>query len=110
MLLISSEVKYRVTDHNIGKGIWEGHVFNGSNLKVFYGESGSQRNGKPPYVLYTIAVQINCKYLAAFAQEMDQIAPISASSVKNTHSRRNISSQNLIENINVNMPKLLLNI
>jgi hypothetical protein len=68
MFLISSEVKHRVTDHNIGKGIWERYLLNGSNLKIFYGESGSQRSGKPSYVLYTIAVQVECKYLAAFAQ------------------------------------------
>lgn len=110
MLLISSEVKYRATDDNIDKGVREGYLFNGSNLKIFCRESSSQRSGKPSYVLYAIAVLIECKYLAAFAQQMDQIAPISASSIKNTHSRCDVPSQNLIEDINVDMSKLLLNI
>ena len=68
MLFIASEVKYRVTDHNIGKGIREGNLFNGGNLKILCGQSGSQRSGKSSYVLHTIAVQVNCKYLATFTQ------------------------------------------
>ncbi len=110
MVLISSEVKYRVTDHNIDKSIRERDLFDGSNLKVFCRESRSQRSGKPSYVLYAIAVQVERKDLAAFAQEMDQVAPIPASSIENTHSRFDIPSENLIEDVNVNLSKLLLNI
>ena len=109
MLLISSEVKYRVTDHDIDKGIWEGDLLNGSNLKIFYRESSPQRSGKPSYMLYTIAVLVECKYLAAFAQQVDQITPISASSIKNPHSRCDVPSQNLIEYVNIDLSKLLLN-
>lgn len=110
MLLISSEVKYRITDHNIDKGIRKGYLLDGSNLKIFRRKSSFQRSGEPSYVLYTIAVLVECKDLAAFAQQVDQIAPISASSIKNTHSRCDIPSQNLIEDVNINMSKLLLNI
>jgi hypothetical protein len=110
MLLISSEVKYRATDHNVGKGIWEGNSLNGSNLKVVCRESGSERSGELSYMLNAIAIQIECKDLATFTQEVYQVAPVPTASIKNAHSRRDVPAQNLIENIDVNVSKLLLNV
>src|ERR1700691_2536698 len=109
MLLISSEVKYGVTDHNIGEGIWEGHPLNGPNLKVICRESSSKRSGKLSYMLNAIAVQIECEDLATFAEQVYEVAPVPTSSIQNTHSRRDVPSQNLIENIDVNLSKPLLN-
>jgi hypothetical protein len=102
-------VKYRVTNHNIGKGVGEGHPLNAPNLKVVWRESGSERSGKLSYMLNAIAVEIECKDLATFAQQVYQVAPIPTSRIKNTHPRCDVPSQNLIENIDVNLSKLLLN-
>lgn len=59
-------------------------------------------------MLYTFAVCIQREYLTAFSQQMHQITPISASGIQHTHSRGNVSSKDLIEDINVDLSKLLL--
>jgi hypothetical protein len=109
MLLIPSEVKHRITDHNIGEGIRKGHVLNGPDSKVICRKSGSKRSRKLSYMLNAIAVQIERKDLAALAEQMHEIAPVPASRIQNTHSGRDVPSQNLIENIDVNLSKPLLN-
>ena len=52
-------------------------------------------------------VRIERKHLAAFAQQMHQVPSISAARIQNPHSRRNVPPQNLIENVNVDLPELL---
>jgi hypothetical protein len=110
MLLVSSEVKYGATDHNVGKGVREGHPFNGSNLEIVCREPGPERSGELSYMLDAVAVQIECKDLATLAQQMYQVAAVSTSGVENTHSRRDVPSQNLIKNIDVDLSKLLLDV
>jgi predicted small metal-binding protein len=60
-------------------------------------------------VLNPFGILIHCEYLTAFAQQMHEVAPIAASGVEHTHTRRDVSSQNLIENIDINLPELFLN-
>jgi hypothetical protein len=102
-------VKHRVTDHNIGKAIRKGHVLNGPDPKVICRESGSERSRKLSNMLNAIAVQIERKDLATLAEQVHQIAPEPASGVQNTHARRDVPSQNLIKNIDVNLSEPLLN-
>jgi hypothetical protein len=59
-------------------------------------------------VINAVATEVERKYLAALAQQMHQVSPIPASSVENAHSGTNVSAQNLIENVDVNLSKLLL--
>jgi hypothetical protein len=49
------------------------------------------------------------QHFASLAQQMHQISPISGSSVKHTHSCCDVPSQNLIEYVNIDLSKLLLN-
>jgi len=53
-------------------------------------------------------IMIQSKHLAPFAQEVDQIAPVTASGIEHTHAGGYVSPQNLIEDVNVNLPELLL--
>jgi hypothetical protein len=109
MLLISSEVKHRAADHNVGNAIWKGHPLNRANLEVFGRNSGPEGSGQLPYMLDSFTIQVECKHLAAFTQKIYEVPSIAASSIKNAHPRCNVSSQNLVKNIDVNVSKLLLN-
>jgi len=61
-------------------------------------------------MLDTVGIRIHRKYLASFTQQMHKISPVPASSVEHTHARGDISSQYLIEDVDIDLPKLLLNI
>ena len=109
LLLISSEVKHRAADHNVGKAIWKGHPLNRANLEMFCWNSGPKGSGQLPYVLHSFSIEVDRKYLAAFTQKMYEVPAIATSSIKNAHLWRDVASQNLVENIDVNASKLLLN-
>lgn len=59
-------------------------------------------------MLNTGGIHVQREYLAPLAEEMYQIAPVSASSIKNAHIRCDVPSQNLIEYVDINLSKLLL--
>jgi hypothetical protein len=61
-------------------------------------------------MLNAAGIRIHCKYFAPFAKQMDQISSVSAAGVEYPHARGDVSSQNLIEYININMAELLLNL
>jgi hypothetical protein len=60
-------------------------------------------------VLNPFGILIQGKDFASFAQQMHEVAPVAASSIEYTHARRNVSPQNLIEHVDINLPELLLN-
>src|SRR5271165_7551365 len=55
-----------------------------------------------------ISIRVEREYLAPLAQQMHQIAPVPTSSIEHTHTWRDIPAQNLIEHVDINLPKLLL--
>jgi hypothetical protein len=61
-------------------------------------------------VLHCFAAAIEREYLATFAQEMHQVAPISTSSVENAHTGGDVSAKDLIEDVDVDLAELFLNI
>jgi len=56
-----------------------------------------------------LAAFIQCEYFATLSEEIDQIAPVSAPGIEHPHSRGDISSKNLIEDVDIDLSKLLLN-
>jgi hypothetical protein len=60
-------------------------------------------------MLHRIGIRVQREYLAPLAQQMHQVSPIAASSVENAHIRCNVPTQNLIEYVDINLPKLFLN-
>jgi hypothetical protein len=43
------------------------------------------------------------------SQQIDKVSAVSTSGVKNAHAWRDVSTQNLIENVDIDLPKDLLN-
>ena len=61
-------------------------------------------------MLNAAGILIHCKYFAPFAQQMDQISSVSTSGVEHPHAWGDVSSQNLIEYVNIYMAELFLNV
>src|SRR5271163_571890 len=57
-----------------------------------------------------ILVRVQSKYFTALPQKIDQIASISASGIQHAHFVGNVPTEDLIEDIDVNLSKLLLNV
>jgi hypothetical protein len=77
-------------------------------LEVFGGESGFEGRGQIADVVYGFAVFIQRKYLTTFPQEMDEIAAVSAAGVEYAHPSGDVSSENLIEDVDVDLAELFL--
>jgi len=56
----------------------------------------------------TFGILIQCEDLASLAQQVDQVSSVAASGVEHTHTGRNVSAQNLVEDINIDLTELLL--
>src|ERR1700710_775831 len=109
MFFISCKMQYRIADHNICKRIWKRHSLDKADLKIAAWQSGLERAGQAANMLDTLSIRVECKYIASFAEQMYQIAPIPASGVQHAHIRCDVSPQYLIEYIDINLPKLFLN-
>jgi hypothetical protein len=55
-----------------------------------------------------IGIRVECKYLATFTQQMDQVAPVPTSGIQHPHTRGDVPAQDLIEHVDINLSKLLL--
>lgn len=83
-------------------------MFNCANLEVIRRQLRSQRLRQSADMVDASGVLIERVYLAPFAQQVDQIATVAASRIEYAHVGCNISAQNLVEDINVDLPELFL--
>jgi hypothetical protein len=60
-------------------------------------------------VLHGIGIEVERKYLAPFAEQVDKIAAVTATSIEHTHARDNVPAQDLIEDVDIDLAELLLN-
>src|ERR1700719_1304299 len=109
MPLIARKVKHRTADHHICKRIRKRHPLDWSYPEILRGQSRPKRGGQLPNMLDTCSIRVQREYLAALAQQMHQVSPIPASGVEHTHIRCDVSAQNLIEYVDIDLAKLLLN-
>jgi len=110
MLFVPSKVKHRVADHYVCEPIRKRHLFNESDLEVLRWQSGPKRIRELANVLNTVDIFIHCIYFAPLAQQMDQVSSVSTTGVEDAHACDDVSSQNLIKYVNINLPELFLNI
>jgi hypothetical protein len=105
---ILCEVQDGVADNDVGEGVDELHLLDGAYAEVGCGERRRQLGCEGSYVLYALGICIDGEDLAAFTQEVDEVSSVAAACVEDTHSRSDVSSQDLIEDIDVDLPELLL--
>src|SRR5580692_11182303 len=60
-------------------------------------------------MLDALRVRVQRIHFATFPQQIHQVAPIPTPGVEHLHPRRDISAQNLVEHINIDLPELFLN-
>src|ERR1035441_6226030 len=60
-------------------------------------------------MLNALGIGVQCKHFAAFAHQVDQVASVAAPGVEYAHGGRDIAPQDLVEDININLPELFLN-
>ena len=60
-------------------------------------------------MLDALRIRVQREDLAAFAQQMNQVAPVTAAGVENPHARQDIPTQYLIEDVDIDLPELFLN-
>jgi hypothetical protein len=61
-------------------------------------------------MLHGSRVPIYGKHLAPFAQQVDKVAPIPASRIQYAHPACNVAPQDLVEDVDIDLSKLLLNV
>jgi hypothetical protein len=108
--IVAGKVQHRIAEHHISTSIWKGHPLDQSYLEVLRGQTGLKRRRKFADVLDPFGILIKSHDFTPGAQQMHEVTPIPASGIKNTHSWRNVSAQDLVEDIDVNLPELVLDI
>jgi hypothetical protein len=101
-------VKHSVAENYLREAIGKRHLLDRSHLEVFRGQSGLERCGQLADVLHAFGILVECKYFTACAQQIDEVATITASGVQHTHAWRNVPAQNLIEYVDIDLAELVL--
>jgi len=59
-------------------------------------------------MLHSVGVRVENRYLASRTQQVDEIASIAAASIEDAHFGGDVSTEDLIEDVDVDLSKLLL--
>jgi hypothetical protein len=103
-------VKNGAAHHDVGKVIGKIHLLDRANAKVRCRQVWGKLRSQGSHVLNTLRICIDCEDLASFAEEMHKVSSVPATSVEDTHPGCDISSQDLIEDVDINLSKLLLHV
>src|SRR5579872_583563 len=103
LMVIARKVKNRTAQDHVGEVYGKGHRFERLGVEVL----GQKWCGEPAYCRNGLWVFIGAIYFIAFPEEVDKITPVAASRVENTHPRHDATSQQLVEQVDVNLPELL---
>ena len=107
--VIASKVKHGIAEHHIRKPVGKRHIVERAHLEVLREQSGLKRGGQLADVLHARGILVDREDLATFAQQVNEVAPVSASGVKHAHAGLNVAAQDLIEDIDIDLAELLLN-
>jgi hypothetical protein len=59
-------------------------------------------------MLYAVGVGVHGEDLALLTQQVHQVTSVSTAGIEYTHSGRDITAQDLVEDVDINLSKLLL--
>jgi hypothetical protein len=108
LLFVASEMDNRIANHDIGKLAWERHFLDEAHSEIVRRQLGSERCCELTNVLNSRGIRVDCKHLAAFAKQVHQVSAISAPGVEHAHTLVDISAQDLIEYVNIDLAELFL--
>ena len=104
--IIPRKVQHRVAHHHIGKPIHIGHRLHRRHLEITRRNAWRELPRHPPHNGYSLGIPIHPKDFVPLAQQVDQVPPTAAARIHHAHSRSNIPTQELIEYIDIDPPKL----
>jgi hypothetical protein len=110
LLFVAREMENRITNHDVGEPGREGHRFNEANSEILRGQTGAERCRELAHVLNSLGVRVDCKHFATFTEQVNEVPAISATGVEHTHASIDISAEDLIEDVNIDLAELFLNI
>jgi hypothetical protein len=108
LFFATSEVKHGAADDYIREFVWKMHLFNAAYLKVLVWQSGVQRLGQFADMFDRGRVLVDGENLGALPQQIDEISAVTAPCIEDAHAGRDITSEDLIEDIDVNLSELVL--
>src|SRR5580658_3651129 len=101
-------MQHRIADHHIREPVRESHLFDQRNLEVLRWKSGIERSRKPADMVNAPRIRVHCEDFAALARQVNEVPSVAASGVEHAHARGDVSAQNLIEDVNIDLAELLL--
>src|ERR1035438_10148014 len=107
MLVVAGEVEDGVAQHHVGEVIGKRYRFDPGETKVIRGKRWREVGGQLAHVLDGLRVGVHAKYFVSLPEKIDQVAAASESRIEDAHSRRDAAAQDLVEEINVDLPELL---
>jgi len=101
-------VQHGIAKHDIGCRVRKRHLLDLAHLEVSRRQASSKRRRQPADVLDGFGILVECEHLAAFPQQVDEVAPIATTSVENRTARLNVAAQNLVEDVDIDLAELFL--
>jgi hypothetical protein len=106
--VVAGEVEDRVADDNIRAGIVERHMLDRFDAKIRCWKSGCKHPGEGADASHGMRVRIRTINLVPFPQEVDEVSTGTTSGVQYSHSGCDAAFQKLVEKVDVDLSKLLL--
>ncbi len=99
----------RVANHDIGKLGWERHFLDEADSEILRRQPGIERSSELANVVNSRGIRVDCKHLTAFAKQVNEVPAISASGVENARALVDVSAEDLIEYVDIDLAELILN-
>ncbi len=88
--------------------VGEIHLFDWADAKVARRQVRRKLCCQGSDVRHALWIRVYGEDFAAFAEEMDEVSSVAAASVEDAHPGRDISSQDLVEDVDIDLTELLL--
>jgi hypothetical protein len=106
LLVVGREMQHGAADHRVREGIREGHALDRLGAKVGRRKLRGETRRQPLHGGNRIDIQVDRKHLVASSEQVDEVAPRTAARVEDPHRRRQASTQQLVEEVDVDLAKL----
>ena len=110
LLVVSGKVQYGAADDDVREPVWKGQGLERFDAEVVGRESRREVAGNPPNLGYGLGIGIGPKNVESLLQKEGQIAPVSTPGVQNRVTVRDSATQQLVKDVDVDLPELTLEI
>jgi hypothetical protein len=107
VFLVASEVEHGVANDHLGGGVVEAHLFDGLEAKVLRWETRRQLCGKSPYRADRGRVLVHSHHVEPAPQQVHEVPTTSAPGIQYRHTRCDTATQQLVEEVDVDLAELL---